>query len=952
MVQSAAARLPELLKMQEKDTMGLINATFASIDKNDPVAVGNAVADIATTYVRPLESNAQSKNTAAAARAKLEPKALELRALVNPLVANTRKSAEADAAASIAGIDVALAAINAESRALDVLKLDPARVLALREDMKLIDARVAVRQAEEKKLDVKKDSTPTVDDFRKVDGLLSGEENAIRIVYANDSAALRSRLGEIEKRRAAYGEAIHVAAVAAVDRLNDRSSIADVSNAEGMLRLSLRMRTGIDNPSLPLEELAKRLNSTNEFEQAKQWTDKIVAIRTAATERFVRADAGKPLSEFPTVASETVNGVQCLNLPTGVSGTFALPKGFESAKNVSLFVNGEQASTRDVKPGEIGTLNALFELREEYCQFAVVDGEKGMLKIRNNSFLPLQIRLDGKPVLDVQPLLPKTIGGYAVEVKSHDNLVVSKDGYALTISAHTNPAGYTLWDGSGDGYHIASQSGTSTPVPNEDPLGFFKTLPDAIAALEATLGGKKTVDKMKDWSVRNKETMAKLAAYFNADGSPTKARGWAWEGGSFREEGKNYAVPSIDLLRRDENYIRMSRPSDVRYGSETKEYPSVEALIADMPKFLEKKELPPLASVLDRPLKDDDRRVLDQRVAEVGDLPTENIIKLLDAAKKIDTTDTWWIDQWTKDVLPRVASKDVRLLRYYAQEYSPRSGGGGYRTTVDAEKVADELVKAKPEDPATLRDAGLTLAMLGRKSMVEPLVQKAVPLLEKALDKGDMIAGISLMAINEGTISAMRPYAKKVLELARKEKSDQKLITELEGQLAAWEKMEPETKAEPTPADAQKTPTAPTSTPTTPTPTPTPDKTVVPVSIPNAPGQVPVVEKSFEAPIVSHAEIDRLVKIGTSESLAQASKTFFFLAKDFEVALRVAREQKSGVEQAEAAMRDLAREFNGADGKKGFADIVMESGPNAETEANLRRTHLTLRDYYPPSSTL
>lgn len=498
MARSVEARLPELLAMQEEDTLGLIDATFASIDKNDPVAVGNAVADIATTYVRPLESNAQSKNTAAAARAKLEPKALELRVLVNPLVANTRKSAEADAAASIDGIDVALAAINAEARALDVLKLDPARVLALREDMKLLDARVAVRQAEEKKLEVKKDSAPTVDDFRKVYGLLRGEEKAMRMVYANNPDALKARVSAIDQRRRDYGAMVHSAAAAAINRLNDKSEMKDASDAEELLRLSLRLRLGEMNESVPVMDLAKRLPTSVEYQDAEQAKSRIDRVRAEIAAR------PKPA---PTAVVRTT-----LPPPTPV-------------------VRGA-----------------------------------------------------------AEPIVETTVNVEPVKT-----------------------------------------------ARNETSRG--KTVPD----------------------------------------------------------------------------------------------------------------------------------------------------------------------------LPSAAASTARIQR----------------------------------QPAAL----------------------------------------------------------------------------------------------PTGADVQVA-----------VPSVSPSVQNLRVSLDDAPQAV--VQEPLKEPVVSRAEIDRLVKIGTGESLAQASRTFFFLAKDFQVALLVARDSNQGVEQAEAAMRDLAREFNGADGKKGFADIVMESRPNAETEANLRNTHLVLRDYYPPSSIL
>lgn len=285
MARSAEPRLAELLRMQEGDTLGLIDATFSSLDRNDPVALANAVADIYSAYVRPIEAVDKSKPTAVAARAKLEPIALELRALVNPLVANTRKSAEADASANVAAIDGALAAINAESDALEALKLDPARVAALKDDMKLLDARVAVRQAVEQKLDVKTDSTPTVANFRKAYELLRGEEKAIRLLYAKDPLAMKARLDEIAKRRGDYRGAIHTAADAAIARLGDASETEDAAEAEELLRLSLRVRLGETNENVPLMELAKRLPTSAEYSAAEYSKQRIDDIRAAIAAR-------------------------------------------------------------------------------------------------------------------------------------------------------------------------------------------------------------------------------------------------------------------------------------------------------------------------------------------------------------------------------------------------------------------------------------------------------------------------------------------------------------------------------------------------------------------------------------------------------------------------------------------------------------------------------------------
>ncbi len=508
-----------------------------------------------------------------------------------------------------------------------------------------------------------------------------------------------------------------------------------------------------------------------------------------------------PNSNSNTESAEGETAVQVLSLPVGGEGMFTLPVGWELAETVTRTLNGHTIE-REVPINNGDTIMVLREVADNDCLLKL-DGKSRELNIRVNSFMPVEFTIDGTR-LRVEPKIPKAIGGFSVDVQDPQTLLLSSSKYSLQIHRLDELHGYYLWDFSPDGYHYVSSSAEGRYQPNEDPLGFFATFDEVVSALEKKVGGKPVTEKMKEWSERNTRVMGELRNYFNAPESLTKQRGWTLnESGSFTVEG-GQTVGEIDLLRRDENYIRISRTSDVSYGKVSKEYATVEDLINDVPSFFEKKELPPLSSVLGRKLTVSDMRVLDERMSEIVNLKEEQIVSLLDALDAFDTGGDSWARTYRARILPSVATKSVRLLRRYAEregEYQ-RTGALGYNAgytpgTVDVELVATNFVNENPRDTRTLFEAGLALQSISKTT-------EARSLLERALRLGDLSSGIVLMAINKGNISGMRPYAKQVLAIARKQK-DIKFVEELVQQLRDMEEMEPETPALP---DDDDTPSA------------------------------------------------------------------------------------------------------------------------------------------------
>lgn len=802
-------------RIPDPDASTKMVTSYATIQKVRVAAQGRVDAERIAAEKKAAEKVAEEQRVAA------EKIATEQRIAAEKLAAEQKLAAEKSAADKAVG-----------TKAMKAVEDDAAAVERWR-------SKVSEMELGGKKLDVVDAAQSMVTERTKLETQLAAVRDVIKR-YKDEKREVPSevRSAELPLRAAIIArkslEASYVLRQAA-DAQDDAAGAALVKRAielyKDEIAFTLERTPGIEKTSAfllfadvsndregSLSQLMARFKVTSDKDFTKAYNDLEREATLGPRQPLPDIAQDKPVpaqpeaapvapARAPAVSPDIVKGVQTLLLAPDAEGTFTLPKNWSTdLKEASLYVDGVRRSDRKVEDattadpaGGVSAFQAVRETLKYYADF-LVDGDAA--RIRAKTFKSFELRLDEKTVLRVEPQLPGSIAGYAVKAKDEDTLSLEKGGHSFSIRTTDDPRGYYLLMSQPDNYHIATFSVGKPTEPNPDELGFFQTLSEAAAALETKVGDKTVAEKLKDWDARNADVTKKLEAYFNADGSPTKALGWSFKDLDFRmtDGSKDYPQAGITLLRRDENFIRFSRPSDVRYDSDVKEYPTVEALIADAPNFLRQKELPPLASVLGRPLKDDDMRVLDERKAEVAALQEGQILDLIKQVRAYDSVGgDSWARGYVSQILPLVAPKSVRLLREYAQregEYR-RTGMLGFNAGFDATKVnavelAEKFVAANPEDPVTLREAGIAMQYIFER-------EKARPLLEKALDKGDLVAGITLVAINEGSISGMRPYLKKVLAIARKENNDQPLIKEIEQQLAAMEKDEPEAPAAPIP---------------------------------------------------------------------------------------------------------------------------------------------------------